>query len=342
MRQKLLDASQRPLDETILLQYQNALIQQSLNGRNIEEKVDKLQQHLIAQDERLDYRMGKIEGKVREVAQTEARLLEHSKEETYILAEDVNACCEILGKHNILVMFAKAGGGKSKTSLQIAIRYQNELYTPMLFQQIIDGYKTNHIMTQRERENFYRNSTVIVDHGKEILSAVLENDLSNTNLTFEDFINKHLHDIYHLCYNKIPCCQCPGGRFVPAKQNRILYLDQLDILLDIGGSTLNGHNPNTSRTSQYCCRPAKRSLSTTHLDITLLRCLLVNFAQNCRTNSILRQDVEDLVKCRNTLYAHAEEAKLTNSDYGNHKIHVENIILELLDSAILRTKCSKN
>lgn len=80
-------------------------------------------------------------------------------------------------------------------------------------------------MAQKEQENFYRNSTVIVDHGKESLSAVLENDFSNTTTTFEDFINKHQHDIYHLCYNKSPCCQCPTGRFLPANKNRILYPD---------------------------------------------------------------------------------------------------------------------
>ncbi|XP_071146076.1 uncharacterized protein [Mytilus edulis] len=184
-------------------------------------------------------------------------------------------------------------------------------------------------MAQKERENFYRNATVIVDHGKESLSAVLENDLANTKLTFEDFINKHQHAIYHLCYNKSRCCQCPTGRFVPANNNRILHQRQLDKLLDTNGSTLNGHNPNTPSTFQHCCRPAKKSLSTSNIDITLLRCLLMNFAQNCRTNYILRQDIEDLVECRNTLYGHAQEARLNDSDYAKHKTNEEGIILRI-------------
>ncbi|CAG2252351.1 unnamed protein product [Mytilus edulis] len=107
MQQKLHDTYQRPLDETILMQYTNTLTQQSLNDRDIEEKVDKLQQHLIAQDERLDCRMGRIEGKVSEVAQTEARLLEHSNDDTYGITKDVKVCFEILDKHNMLVIFAK-------------------------------------------------------------------------------------------------------------------------------------------------------------------------------------------------------------------------------------------
>ncbi|VDI58373.1 Hypothetical predicted protein [Mytilus galloprovincialis] len=184
-------------------------------------------------------------------------------------------------------------------------------------------------MAQKEREHFYRNSTVIVDHGKESLAAVLENDLANTKLSFEDFIYRHQHDIYHLCYNTHPCCQCPGGRFVPANKSRILNPSQLDILIDTSGSTLNGHNPNTSQTSKHCCRPAKKSLSISNLDITLLRCLLMNFAINCRTNSILNQDIENLVRCRNTLYGHAKEAKLTDSNYTKYKTDVEGIILRI-------------
>ncbi|CAC5370499.1 unnamed protein product [Mytilus coruscus] len=131
-------------------------------------------------------------------------------------------------------------------------------------------------MAQKERENFYRNSTVIVDHGKESLSAVLDNDLSNTNMTFEDFINTHQHDIYHLCYNKFSCCQCHGRRFVPANQSRIIYPDQLDILLDKSG-----------------------------------------------------QDIEDLVKYRNKLYGHVQEARLTDADYTKYKTDVEGIILRI-------------
>ncbi|CAG2237092.1 unnamed protein product [Mytilus edulis] len=184
-------------------------------------------------------------------------------------------------------------------------------------------------MTQKERENFYRIATVIVDHGTESLSAVLDNDLSTTSITFEDFINIHHHEIYHLCYNRIPCCQCVGGRLVLANTNRIMHPGQLDILLDKSGPTMLGHNPNLSRMSQYCCRPAKTSLAIGHLDITLLRCLLVNFAKNCKTHSTLMQDVEDLVKYRNTLYGHTQEAKCSDSEYAKYKTDVEGVILRI-------------
>ncbi|VDH97319.1 Hypothetical predicted protein [Mytilus galloprovincialis] len=186
-------------------------------------------------------------------------------------------------------------------------------------------------MAQRERENFYRISTIIVDQGTESLSAVLDNDLSNTTMSFEDFINRHHHEIYHFCYNRrnTPCCQCAGGRFMQANVMKIMYPGQLDILLDKSGPTMLGHNPNLSGTSQHCCRPAKQSLAIANLDITLLRCLLVNFAKNCQTNSTLMQDVEDLVKYRNTLYGHAQEARCSDSEYTKYKTKVEGVILRI-------------
>lgn len=55
----------------------------------------------------------------------------------------------------------------------------------------------------------------------------------------------------------------------------------------------------------------------------------MNFAQNCQTNSTLRQDVEDLVKCRNKLFGHAQEARLTDADYSKYKSEVESIILRI-------------
>ncbi|CAC5407376.1 unnamed protein product [Mytilus coruscus] len=108
-----------------------------------------------------------------------------------------------------------------------------------------------------------------------------------------------------------------------------MYPGQLDILLDKSGSTILGHNPNLSGSSQHCCRPAKRYLSNANLDITLLRCLLVNFANNCQTNSTLRQDIEDPVKYRNKLYGHAQEARCSDSDYTKYKIDVEGVILRI-------------
>lgn len=50
---------------------------------------------------------------------------------------------------------------------------------------------------------------------------------------------------------------------------------------------------------------------------------------NCQTNYILRQDIEDLVKSRNKLYGHVQEARLSDTDYAKYKTDVEDIILRI-------------
>ncbi|VDI17071.1 Hypothetical predicted protein [Mytilus galloprovincialis] len=88
---------------------------------------------------------------------TDACILEHSKDDTYVITKDVKKCCDILDKHKILVIIAKAGGGKSKTSIQIAMMYKEQTYTPMLF-------LNNEITRKRELVNFNKNNIIIVDN----------------------------------------------------------------------------------------------------------------------------------------------------------------------------------
>ncbi|CAG2217834.1 unnamed protein product [Mytilus edulis] len=54
----------------------------------------------------------------------------------------------------------------------------------------------------------------------------------------------------------------------------------------------------------------------------------MNFALNCQTNSVLRRDIEDLVRYR-IMFCHAMDARLTDSDYAKYKTDVEGIILRI-------------
>jgi hypothetical protein len=131
-------------------------------------------------------------------------------------------------------------------------------------------------MTQKERCNFYRFSTRIVDHTKEVFIDLIDLSLVQKHLSFEDFINVNQHEIYHFCYNRGQCCQCTPGYTSP--QNRILYPSQLDILLDKNGATLPCHR--TTRRTDYCCCKAIPGVSTRVLDVTLARFILINFCEN--------------------------------------------------------------
>ncbi|CAG2207455.1 unnamed protein product [Mytilus edulis] len=184
------------------------------------------------------------------------------------------------------------------------------------------GLEPAKLSTQKERENFYRISTIIVDHGKESLILLLENELKASNQTLEDFINLNQHELYHLCFNRYACCQCKNGKLpLTTPASRVLHPDQLNILLDKSGQQLPCHTIRSSL--QFCCCPAKSTLTTKHLDLTLLRCLLINFASICPPNSNIRLAVDDLIGYRNKLYGHAQEAKCSETDYILYKSQIE-------------------
>ncbi|CAC5401690.1 unnamed protein product [Mytilus coruscus] len=187
------------------------------------------------------------------------------------------------------------------------------------------------LSTQKERENFYRISTIIVDHGKYSLTLLLDNELNSNKQTLEDFINLNQHEIYHLCFNKYTCCQCKNGKLpLTTPASRVLHPDQLDILLDKKGKTLSCHNIKSA--AQFCCCPAKATLTTKFLDLTLLRCLLINFASICPPNNNIRLAVDDLIGYRNKLYGHAQEAICSGTDYSLYKNQIEAAILTIAKS----------
>ncbi|CAC5401687.1 unnamed protein product [Mytilus coruscus] len=184
---------------------------------------------------------------------------------------------------------------------------------------------------QKKRENFYRISTIIVDHGKEVLILLLDNELNACNQTLEDFINLNQHEIYHLCFNRYTCCQCVNRKLaLTTPASRVLHPDQLNILLDKNEQKLSCHN--TKSVAQFCCCPAKATLTTKHLDLTLLRCLLINFASICPQNSNIRLAVDDLIGYRNKLYGHAQEARCAYTDYILYKNQIEIVILTIAKS----------
>lgn len=148
------------------------------------------------------------------------------------------------------------------------------------------------------RENFYRYSSLIVDHTKEAFTDLIQLQLQNKKLSFEDFINLNQHAIYHLCYNNKndKCCQCILKYDLP--HHRVLCEAQLEVLFDKQNTPKLCH---TSKTTQdFCCATAKRDLSLNVLDSTLARCLLINFCSEVFWNSCFKAPTEKLEDFLNT------------------------------------------
>ncbi|VDI58122.1 Hypothetical predicted protein [Mytilus galloprovincialis] len=121
----------------------------------------------------------------------------------------------------------------------------------------------------KEQENFLRYAILIVDHTKEALQDLIELNLKNKHLTFEEFLNQNQHEIYHLCYD-FRCCQCLN---TPPRRKRILIPPQLELLFD-KYKKLPSHK-GTSH-NDFCCSYAKVGITSQVLDLSLARCLLVN------------------------------------------------------------------
>lgn len=121
----------------------------------------------------------------------------------------------------------------------------------------------------KEQDNFLRYAILIVDHSKEALQDLIELNLRNKHLTFEEFLNQNQHEIYHLCYDS-KCCQCHNS---PPRRKRIIYPSQLELLFD-------KHNKfpchRATHCSDFCCSKSKVGITTDVLDISLAKCLLVN------------------------------------------------------------------
>ncbi|XP_071122347.1 uncharacterized protein [Mytilus edulis] len=121
----------------------------------------------------------------------------------------------------------------------------------------------------KEQENFLRYAILIVDHSKEALQDLIELNLKNKHLAFDEFLKQNQHEIYHLCYDS-RCCQCQN---TPHRRKRIIFPSQLELLFDkykkLPLHRGIGHN-------DFCCSFAKVGITSQVLDLSLARCLLVN------------------------------------------------------------------
>jgi hypothetical protein len=102
---------------------------------------------------------------------------------------------------------------------------------------------------------------------------------------------------------------------------------QLEKLLDKYGVARPCHVP--GKRADFCFWLAKPGVTTDVLDITLVKCLLVNFCHDVfRTSPSLQENIVTLHKMRN-VYGHAKQGSITDDDYRNVKNKIESAILEI-------------
>ncbi|CAC5391352.1 unnamed protein product [Mytilus coruscus] len=193
-----------------------------------------------------------------ETRDSSASLLPLPSEE--IIHANTIAPCSLSGQENIA---SDKGSVKDMSSTQTSLIYRTEHINPHFA-----GMAMSNLA--KEQENFLRYAILIVNHSKKALQDLLELNLKNNHLTFQEFINRNQHEIYHL-YSDFRCCQCQNS---PQRRKRILFPSEMELLFEINKKIPShrriGHN-------DYCCSYAKVGITSQVLDLSLARCLLMNF-----------------------------------------------------------------
>lgn len=127
---------------------------------------------------------------------------------------------------------------------------------------------------QLERENYLRHVILVVDHAKEALTSLIDKDLKEKNLTFDKFLDREKHDIYHRCYNG-KCCKCLG-QGPSFTQRRSLTVVQFELLY-AKTNQLPCSNPGKTIIACICCISVNPKISLDLIDVTLSKYLLVNY-----------------------------------------------------------------
>lgn len=161
----------------------------------------------------------------------------------------------------------------------------------------------------KEQENFLRYAILIVDHSKTALTDLIELNLKNKQLTFEKFLNQNQHKLYHLCYRS-KCCQCKKSTIKKSEIIGIIFPSQLEVLFDKNNRILSRKikkqqpGNKVTKCNDFCCSYAKHGVTTDVLDLTLARCILVNFCLDLFWFSCLKfQTLEQFLNLnKHTIY----------------------------------------
>lgn len=156
------------------------------------------------------------------------------------------------------------------------------------------------------------------------LRALMTYYLQNNSLTFQEFIDRNQHAIYHL-FSRRKCCQCQTDPIVQG--NTPLQSSQMDILFNTNSQITSSFNKrkdnhNNSKTDKCCCY-AKSEICVGGLDITLLNILLVKFCDfffwTCFLDDENSGSFDQFLKNRQHELFHLWQPRVTCCECNEHR-----------------------
>lgn len=144
-------------------------------------------------------------------------------------------------------------------------------------------------------------------------------------MLFHDFLNTHKHDIFHLLQLNTLCCLCkdnPGYTIMVASEKDRLNRTQWEKMFHTSGLPCSQHKNDFSNgyTLNPCSVSATKGIRHSDLDGRARMIILTKF-------STMMMNIDVLVDARNTVFAHAIKGELTDEEFRQLWIEIENSIV---------------
>lgn len=127
-------------------------------------------------------------------------------------------------------------------------------------------------MEAKSCENLVRLVVFLLYPVTPVVQNLMEHYLRIVKKTLSELINEYQHEIFHL-YSNNRCCQCVRCNDQPKKSKLVLNRTQMELLFNTDNRRA-GHN-----NGDLCCCYS-HPIDTKQLDITLLKCLLINYCND--------------------------------------------------------------
>ena len=167
-------------------------------------------------------------------------------------------------------------------------------------------------MSEEDENNFYRLVAFVVDVAPEVIREYFKKKVLNGD-TFESYLNKHKHILYHLVFPSY-CCECPSkGK---PSNDKVLSNEQMKLLYDFI-STNDCQNSKEMKkwklnTRYFCiCKySAKKNISVKDVLDTTLGCCIM---KNCETKNNSRDNWMWQIKNTRNKIVHKTDTKSISS-----------------------------
>ena len=127
-------------------------------------------------------------------------------------------------------------------------------------------------MDAKSSENLDRLTKFINSRVTPVVQNLMEHYLRIVNKTLSELIDDYQHELFHL-YSDHRCCQCVRCNDQPKKGKQVLNRTQMETLFNTDRRLLGHKNGNLC-----CCY--SHPIDAKKLDITLLKCLLINVCKD--------------------------------------------------------------